>query len=66
MSLNPLRPEGTLSHYYYESSFLIVLHNVWSTGPGKAADLSFELEFRKKLNLKMHTNPVISVTFMLS
>ena len=28
--------------YYYERSFLIVFHNVWSTGPGKVADPIFE------------------------
>ncbi len=32
--------------YYYERSFLIVLHNVWSTGPGRTADLVFELRTR--------------------
>ena len=26
-----------ISHVYYERSFLIILHNVWNTGPGKAA-----------------------------
>jgi len=33
---------------YYERSFLIVLHNVWSTGPGKTPDPIFELRARTK------------------
>ena len=34
--------------FYYERSFLIVLHNVWSTGPGKATDLFYEFRTRQK------------------
>ena len=43
---------------FYEKSFLIVFHNVWSTGPGKVADLIFEFRTRTKVNnLRTDTMP---------
>jgi len=42
MKFTGYTPSITVPMIYYERSFLIVLHNVWSTGPGKAADLIFE------------------------